>query len=29
MGEEWYFYCLRDRKFPVVLRTNSAMAAGY
>jgi hypothetical protein len=29
MGVEWYFYCLRDRKYPVVLCTNRATAVGY
>jgi hypothetical protein len=30
MGEkEWYFYGLRDRKYPTGLRTNRATAAGY
>uniref|UniRef100_A0A0D9WQF5 NAC domain-containing protein n=1 Tax=Leersia perrieri TaxID=77586 RepID=A0A0D9WQF5_9ORYZ len=30
MGEkEWYFYSLRDRKYPTGLRTNRATAAGY
>ncbi|KAA0053777.1 NAC domain-containing protein 100-like protein [Cucumis melo var. makuwa] len=29
MGEkEWYFYCVRDRKYPTGLRTNRATAAG-
>ncbi|KAL6602707.1 hypothetical protein ACP70R_043068 [Stipagrostis hirtigluma subsp. patula] len=30
MGEkEWYFYSLRDRKYPTGLRTNRATASGY
>lgn len=30
MGErEWYFYSLRDRKYPTGLRTNRATGAGY
>ncbi|GER53441.1 NAC domain protein [Striga asiatica] len=30
MGEkEWYFYSLRDRKYPTGLRTNRATEAGY
>ncbi|XP_024968997.1 protein CUP-SHAPED COTYLEDON 3 [Cynara cardunculus var. scolymus] len=30
MGErEWYFYSLRDRKYPTGLRTNRATSAGY
>jgi hypothetical protein len=30
MGEkEWYFYSLRDRKYPTGLRTNRATLAGY
>ncbi|KAF3516970.1 hypothetical protein DY000_02064075 [Brassica cretica] len=30
MGErEWYFYSLRDRKYPTGLRTNRATTAGY
>ncbi|XP_024540945.1 protein CUP-SHAPED COTYLEDON 2 [Selaginella moellendorffii] len=30
MGEkEWYFYTLRDRKYPTGMRTNRATEAGY
>uniref|UniRef100_A0A7N0V1N4 NAC domain-containing protein n=1 Tax=Kalanchoe fedtschenkoi TaxID=63787 RepID=A0A7N0V1N4_KALFE len=30
MGEnEWYFFCLRDKKYPTGLRTNRATEAGY
>ncbi|MBA0595304.1 hypothetical protein Gorai_012179, partial [Gossypium raimondii] len=30
MGErEWYFFSLRDRKYPSGLRTNRATGAGY
>lgn len=30
MGEKyWYFFCVRDRKYPTGLRTNRATEAGY
>ncbi|KAF7831564.1 NAC domain containing protein 100 [Senna tora] len=30
MGEkEWYFFCVRDKKYPTSLRTNRATKAGY
>ncbi|KAK1416753.1 hypothetical protein QVD17_25869 [Tagetes erecta] len=29
VGKEWYFFSLRDRKYPTGLRTNRATEAGY
>ncbi|KAM7490629.1 hypothetical protein LguiA_033550 [Lonicera macranthoides] len=29
MGEEWYFFCVKDKKYTTGLRTNRAIATGY
>ncbi|XP_072977310.1 NAC domain-containing protein 92-like [Typha angustifolia] len=29
LGEDWYFFCMRDRKYPTGWRTNRATQAGY
>ncbi|CAN6239781.1 unnamed protein product [Urochloa humidicola] len=29
IGEEWYFFCLKDRKYPTGLSTNRATESGY
>ncbi|WOL09402.1 NAC domain-containing protein [Canna indica] len=29
LGEEWYFFCIKDRKYPTGLRTNRATDSGF
>jgi hypothetical protein len=29
MGEEWYFFCHKDMKYPIGMHTNRATKGGY